>query len=289
MSAMAYITPGLTRIDFEDNLFVTTELDKDTNKEVKECIESKGGIIKSSVTKSTNYLIYEDGKEETTKYKKALELVQEKSLDINILPMSLFNIMRKGKELVEFGSYPFYADGVKKPIKWLILKRDDKKALLLSAYTLDAKPYNEKLIDINWERCTLRKWLNEDFYNTAFMEEEKAKIQLTKLKNDDNPKYKTPGGNDTEDKVFLLSIGEVNQYLLTESERMVTPSHYAVKQGVCQGYTKNWWWLRSPGRGPVYAANISSKGYVSDSGNGVRYDNGGTVCPALWIDLESEF
>jgi NAD-dependent DNA ligase len=72
LTTMHYETPGIEKIDFEDSLFVTTELDKDTNKTVKEYIESRGGIIKGSVTKSTNYLIYKEGEEETTKYKKAL-------------------------------------------------------------------------------------------------------------------------------------------------------------------------------------------------------------------------
>ena len=102
--------------------------------------------------------------------------------------MSLFMIMRKGIGIIEFGSYPYVADGTKKPIKWIILKKEKNKALLLSAFGIDAKPYNEEYEDVTWETCTLRKWLNEDFLDAAFTEEEKKRICLTKVKNPDNPR-----------------------------------------------------------------------------------------------------
>lgn len=287
MSAMAYITPGLTKIDFEDNLFVTTELDKDTNKEVKEYIESKGGIIKSSVTKGTNYLIYKDGEEETTKYKKALELVQEKGLEITILPLSLFATLCKGEGVVEFGSYPFGADDAKQPIIWAVLKRDGNKALLLSAYGLDCKPYNENLKKVTWETCTLRKWLNEDFYHAAFTDEEKRQILLTKIENADNPEYQAPGGNDTEDKIFLLSIDEVKEYLAEAYERKTAPTPYAVKQGAYRYNGNCWWCLRSPGLYANRAADVNRVGLIESDGGDVDIDFA-AVCPALWVNLESE-
>ena len=286
MAIMNYETPGITKIDFEDNIFVTTELDKDTNKEVKEYIEGRGGIIKNSVTKGTKYLIYRDGKEATTKYKKALELVQEKDLEINILPLSSFNILCRNKRIVEFGFYPFDAEGMKKPIKWLVLKEDDKKALLLSAYGLDARPYNEKDEEVTWETCMLRKWLNEDFYNIAFSDEEKRRILLTEVENADNPKYHTPGGNDTEDKIFLMSIDEVEEYLPKEIERRTDSTPYAVKQGAWTLYNGNCdWLLRSPGSIAEYIAFVYHNGDIDFGGEFAESDYF-TVCPALWVNLE---
>ena len=287
MAVMNYETPGLTEIDFEDSLFVTTELNKNENAEVKGYIEERGGVIKSSVTKTTNYLIYKDGEEETTKYKKALELVNEKGLEINILPLSLLMILRKGIGTIEFGSYPYEADGTKKPIKWIILKKEKNKALLLSAFGIDAKPYNEEYEDVTWETCALRKWLNEDFLDAAFTEEEKERIILTKVKNPDNPRYKTTGGNDTDDKVFLLSLNEARQLLQTDMQRMTSATPYAKKQGAYVWYNGNsWWWLRSPGYYSCSAARVGNDGDVDGSGNTVHVSND-AVCPALWIDLES--
>ncbi len=282
---MKFETPGITKIDFEDSLFVTTELDKDTNKAVKELIEGRGGVVKGSVTKSTNYLIYKDGKEETTKYQKALELVQEKGLEINILPLSLFNILSKGKDILSFGTYPFDADGTKRPIKWLVLKREGKRALLFSAYGLDVKPYNEELEAVTWETCTIRKWLNEDFYNATFLKEEKDRIFLTQIKNSDNPKYQTPGGNDTEDRVFLLSTKEAEEYLTEAFERRIAPTSYAVRQRTsiygCCG-----WWLRSPGNSAYNVTYVFDNGFIYDFPDAVNSEN--VVCPALWVNLESE-
>ena len=290
MSAMAYITPGLTKIDFEDSLFVLTDVGRDNTKGVQELIESRGGIVKGAVTKSTNYLVYGDGEEETTKYKKALELINDKGLEINVLPFSLFKALCRGEGIVEFGSYPTAEDGSRRPILWNILKRKENKVLLFSAYGLDAKPYNDKWIVSTWETCTLRKWLNEEFHKTAFTGEEQKRILMTKIENKDNPKYKyiIPGGNDTEDKVFLLSLSEVEQYLPTAIERQVAPTPYAVKQGVFKCRNSNCWWLlRSPGRDSHGAAGVYFVGNIGDYALCVGFGRD-AVCPALWIDLESE-
>ena len=191
----------------------------------------------------------------------------------------------KVKDIFEFGSYPFEADSSAKPIKWIILKQDGNKVLLLSAYGLDAKPYNKKWESITWETCTLRKWLNEDFYNAAFSDEEKKQIITTNVQNTDNPKYNTPGGNDTEEKVFLLSIDEAEQYL-TEFERRLPPTPYAVKSGASTWNGNCWWWLRSPGDDPKDAALVGLDGRIHDDGSIVDGDIY-AVCPALWINLES--
>ena len=287
MAKMEYMTPGITKIEFEDSLFVTTELNKDENLEVKGYIESRGGIIKNSVTKTTDYLIYKDGEEETTKYKKALELIRDKGLEIRVLPLSLFSEVGIGEGVMEFGSYPFEADGTEKPIRWIVLKREEEKALLLCAYGLDAKPYNEECEAVTWETCTLRKWLNEDFFNEAFTEEEKKGICLAEVRNEDNPGFKAPGGNDTEDRVFLLSLGEAKLYLPETFPRQRKPTPFAKKRGAYSYYYGNcWWWLRSPGYSPISAAGVYDVGDIDDYGTAVR-SSYGAVCPALWIDLES--
>ena len=292
---MHYVTPRNIKIDFEDSLFVLTGF-KYQAEEVQRLIESRGGIVNNSVTKATNYLIYKEGEYPTTEYKKALDLIQEKELEINVIPLSMFYIACRREGLVEFGSYPFDKDGSRQPIWWSILKRDGNKALLLSVYGLDAKTYNETRKAITWETCMLRKWLNEEFYNSAFTEEEKRHIQLTNVKNPDNPIWNTPGGIVTKDKVFLLSLSEAKRYLPTNIERQVAPTPYAVKQGVVKGWNSNcWWWLRTPGRNSYHAARVNIDGDIDYNGDGrlnvygnyLNYDEG-AVCPALWIDLESE-
>ena len=112
--------------------------------------------------------------------------------------------------IIEFGSY--YQDDLsrKTPIKWRILDIKDGKALLISELLLDAQPYNKEFKEITWENSSIRHWLNNEFINEAFNSQEKSRISLTLLDNCDNPEYGTNAGNDTKDKVFLLSLLNYN-------------------------------------------------------------------------------
>ncbi len=98
------------------------------------------------------------------------------------------------------------------PIEWEVLDIDSGKALLVSRYALEALPYNNEFAAVTWEECTLRKWLNDTFYNTAFNDTEKAKIMEKIIENPDNVVYKTEGGKDTTDRLFCLSSYEVLRY-----------------------------------------------------------------------------
>ena len=283
MAMMNYETPGITKIDFEDNIFVTTECGYD-NKEIESFVVSQGGVVKGSVTKNTNYLIYGDGKEETAKYRKALEMIQEKGLAITVLPMSQFLIVCRGKGLVEFGSYPFDADGSPKPIKWIILDQDGNRSLLFSAFELERKPFHdEKFGKITWETCALRKWLNKDFYKMAFSKEEQTHILTTEVTTENHPEYGTPGGNDTTDKVFLLSIEEIARYL-TDYTRRIKPTPFVMTQITASWSGEDWWWLRSPGYYEGSASSVDPFGRVSLYGDR-ELDTIRAVCPAMWVEL----
>ena len=287
---MNYITPGITKIDFEDNIFVTTELDKGlgkyrkgTNEEVVAFIGEKGGIVKNSVAKNTNYLIYREEEDESAKYKKALELIEKEKLPITVLPLSLFKIVCRGEGIMDFGTYRVKKGEKPVPIRWNILCRQGGKALLLSAYGLECKPYHKKSQKVTWETCTLRQWLNEDFYNAAFSEEEKNRILLTKLHTEDDPDYHTSGGNDTEDRVFLLSKTEAAQYL-TQYERRITKTSFAFAQDSFSGWGSDWW-LRSPGCDPTCADHVGTDGQIPKGGYYVN-TKWNSVCPAMWVELE---
>ena len=151
-----------------------------------------------------------------------------------------------------------------------------------------AHQINTEYVDITWEECTLRSWLNEDFYQSAFSEEEQEWIALTQVINEDNPKYNTEGGNDTEDKVFLLSIAEANEYFADDEDRKVYATQYAKDNGayVSVNTSASWWWLRSPGGDSGSAANVLDIGRVYAGGDYVYFADY-VVRPALWITLES--
>ena len=167
------------------------------------------------------------------------------------------------------------------------MKNEGNQVLLLSKYVLDAKPYNKELKAVTWETSDIRQWLNNEFYTTAFNKAEKAKIQTSLIKNEDNSEYGTDGGNDTEDKVFLLSEKEADTLFSNDEERIAQATEYAQKSGCYVDVDKvAWWWLRSPGGYGDSAAEVAMGGWVSRDGYDVdRYDDG--VRPALYLNLQS--
>ena len=109
------------------------------------------------------------------------------------------------------------------PIKWRVLKMDGSQAFLLSDIALDDQQYNTEE-DITWETSTIRSWLNgygassnkqgndyssKNLIGSAFSGDERSAIVNTSVVNDDNINYGTEGGNNTTDKIFLLSELEV--------------------------------------------------------------------------------
>ncbi len=207
---------------------------------------------------------------------------------------------------VTFGEYPQTTDGEDMtPIEWLVLARNGNKALLISRYGLDAQPYNADYTSVTWETCTLRTWLNGTFYNKAFSSAEQAAILTTNVDNSKNQCYSgwsTSGGNNTQDKVFLLSYAEANKYFGVEYwkntgardnvKSRVAPTPYAIAQGAytsssnmtADSNVAGWWWLRSPGSYQSSAAYVSPNGSLRDH----NVDSGSaSVRPALWVNIEA--
>ncbi len=117
---------------------------------------------------------------------------------------------------IEFGTYEQdnNTDNGTEPIKWVVAGYlGSDYTVLLSWYGLDAQPYNTKNKEITWENCTLRKWLNKEFYNAAFSEEEKIYVLETQLENPDSEYYKYGAGNTTSDKVWIFNEYDANNYI----------------------------------------------------------------------------
>lgn len=171
-------------------------------------------------------------------------------------------------------------------IEWLVLEVKDGKALVISKYALDCKPYNTEWDDVTWEKCSLRQWLNNDFLNSAFSEDEQKLIPTVTVTADENPDYDTDPGNDTKDKVFLLSITEVNKYFNSDSVRQCKSTNYAEATGAYTKARNCLWWLRSPGFRQRSAAGVNVVGDVLEDGDTVDL----VICavrPALWINLDA--
>lgn len=143
---------------------------------------------------------------------------------------------------VKFGRYHILNDTGMQPIEWKVISASSGVFTLISEYCLDCMSYNDKE-DFVWKNTTLRKWLNDDFYNLAFSDAEKELIQESHF-------YQNGRGNSNDsesiDKVSLLDIFEFQDMIKNSYPRLkkgkLTP--YAIdkckndKKGVID------WWLR---------------------------------------------
>ena len=191
-------------------------------------------------------------------------------------------------------------------LDWRLLDVQGNRALIITENIVELLPYNAEPKSVTWETCTLREYLNGEFCS-KFSKEEQERIIETRISNTDNLWYETNGGAETTDKVFLLSLEEVDKYFgetgdyMNKIRKAYAGNHpngewvpiddgYAFinandSDRIAKFNNEAWlWWLRSPGNTNDYAASVLLYGEVHVSGLGVGYANGG-VRPALFINL----
>ena len=181
----------------------------------------------------------------------------------------------------------------KEEIEWIVLAKENNKALIISKYALDCQKYNKSGTEVTWETCSLYKWLNETFLIEAFSDEEQNSILSTTFTADNKLTYSTSPNDNKTDKVFLLSIYEVSKYFSSDEARKCAATEYAIARGAwtsgkdsADGRATCWWWmrLRVPGYNFYYSFRVLGNGDYARNGRDVNTDGGG-VRPALWIDL----
>lgn len=192
------------------------------------------------------------------------------------------NVQRK---TVTFGRY--YQDNAKelKPLEWIVLDEQDGYTLLMTKQIIASKGWvNKGRDDVTWAESDLRQWLDMDFYNTAFSDEEQSHMASFCAVQPQNPRYDTPAGKETVSPVSLLSYQELIHYMPTDFERRTQPTTYAVQQGCyLNPEGDSAWWLRSPGPTPTLPEHLASWGnlgarahYIDDNSIGVR--------PVIWVN-----
>lgn len=180
----------------------------------------------------------------------------------------------------------------KEDIEWQVLDIKDGKAFVISVYALDCQQYNTSRTDVTWETCTLRSWLNNDFINEAFNDAEKANIPTVTVPAHKNPFIadiiaKDPG-NDTQDKVFLLSLVEADMYFNSKDELRCKATEYAASNEEYDGSLPKgncWWWSRTIGTDERQFAFFMHSGTVYQMGHTIVYYL--AVRPAMWIELDA--
>ena len=220
-------------------------------------------------------------------------------------------------------SYKTYHYFKYEPIKWRVLNRNGNDALLLADVALDDQEYNTNYEDVTWESSSMRSWLNgygasvnqpktdyskKNFINSAFTSTQMNAIKTTNVVNNNNINYGTAGGNNTSDKVFLLSESEVyntdtaagygfvKDYNTDDEARISRCSTYAYAMGTYRSYdidaeyTKYngniWWYLRSPGNDSYCTVKVDYYGGVFRYGDDGSYNDNG-MRPALHLNLAS--
>ena len=175
-------------------------------------------------------------------------------------------------DIVQMGSYPQNVI-YDQPIEWQVLAKEENKMLVISKYGLEVRRFGYNFSN-SWENSDIRKWLNNDFYNKTFTEQEKKFIKPSNLSD-----------VGTTDNIFLLSKEESKIYFVDDNARRCKATEYSVKNGACkndEGY--GYWWLRSPYPNcSNIVFNVSNVGDVDDCDDVSIGDD--LVRLALYINL----
>ena len=183
------------------------------------------------------------------------------------------------------GSWP---QGSGEPIVWDVLAEEGNRKLLLSRKAVAKLPYHDADEPVSWETCSLRAWLNGDFYRAAFNDYEKQRILKIPVTADRNTYCNTDAGNSTDDHVFLLSLPEVNALLRRklsakrkcEADPADAPD--ADNDNKAADDTGCVWWLRSPGSEKNEAACVNGDGQISNFGLPANTPTI-AVRPCIWV------
>ena len=198
--------------------------------------------------------------------------------------------------VIQFGGYD-----------WRVLEIQNDKVLILSDKIIEERAYHGEYVDITWEQCDLREHLNSTFFN-SFSAKDKVRIAETRIQNPNNQWYGTEGDSDTTDKIFLLSLEEVDKYfgdngdyrekMRKDYEGYWPDGKWITVDDGCEFSNASdsdriakdndgkasWWWLRSPGINYSAAADVGNVGYVNVNGSHVASAGGG-IRAALWINF----
>jgi len=209
-------------------------------------------------------------------------------------------------DIISFGKY-----------EWRVLDIQDDKILIITGEVIERRPYHNVLMDITWADCDMRKYLNDEFYD-SFTDHEKSRILTVTNKTPDNPWFGTKGGEDTIDSIFNLTIEDVVCKYFGDSSALLynrgkSQTYWFQKKdennfrriAKYKGVVEKWH-LRTPGKYQNRVACVGADGdnpYMSGSahitGNPVKSfiidrkkatdeDHMG-VRPALWLRKEPSF
>lgn len=276
--------------NYEEAISVFKEIEnyKDSQEQIEECmlvIEEKELAIKEKSYGLAVDLMASGNYEEALKLFNELEDYKDSQEQKTIIKQGLLKTAEIGQS-VYFGSFwQNKANSKKEDIEWQVLEKDNDRIFVISRYALTCEQFHTESYTRGWEKCSLREWLNDNFFYAAFTSEEQAKIPSVTVD--------LESGDTIQDKIFLLSASEVQMYFPTKQDRECVPTEYAVSQGALlrnkESVTTCDWWLRSPTRkdafGNFAATIVYDSGEIGE-GTCAADSKHVSVRPVLWINLQ---
>lgn len=191
------------------------------------------------------------------------------------------------------------------PLNWTIL--DNESGLVLCDKIVDYHMFQKNKIEMQdeygqtwsftdksrehyscqYEYSSIRQWLNNSFFFTAFRPKEQEKVIMRINENEPySPFYPQVGSQPTEDRVFLPSLQEMTDssygfsvYLaMNEKDRARPTTDYVqfLSLGDCERYV-----LRTPGTPINRHCTVYESGSVYLTWDDGRFG----ICPAMCVDL----
>ncbi len=182
----------------------------------------------------------------------------------------------KPGDTIRFGDYCYDSESSMKHVLWRVLAVEKDRALLTAVYAVTTLKYHTEEVNVTWSESYIRRWLNQEFLVSCFSKDEQKFILKAKIRNN--------AGDDTEDRIFLLSTEEADRYFRDDDDRRCRPSPLCrnrkawTEEGCC------WYWLRSAGVNQNRAAGVDTYGGIYKEGSLVDLDYG-SVRPAFYLDL----
>jgi len=174
---------------------------------------------------------------------------------------------------VRFGKYYNRSENYA-PLSWLVVDVTETKVYLMTAKIVDCVPFltespkkNESGDEYNyWTNSYIRQWLNNDFYNDVFSDDEKNIICLEELKILNYSRLDLDRAEEiTEDHVFLMTAKQAED-IFASSELKAMVTNHAEKEGVFTDPKGSYgmWWLMSPGFYSYSAAYVDIYGNIKN-------------------------
>lgn len=184
-------------------------------------------------------------------------------------------------------------------LTWKVIKVEKDRALVITEECIDQLPFDETAYKpgatVNWETCSLREYLNGEFYEMIFSGKDKKMIlngeaeDAVAISTAANIRTDLGACADTYDKVFLLSADEAEEIFADDEARKAVATVYAEESGArveTGGIAA--WWLRTMGETYDRAAVVSHSGEINYTGYNINFGSA-AVRPCMWIATNTDY